>query len=68
MAATNSTETPMNVVQRKNSSISGVVENPAAAAEKPYSKMLQTSTERRPSLSVSQPPSSPKTPPQTAGA
>jgi hypothetical protein len=32
-AATNSTHTPMNVVQRKNSSHSGVVLKPAAKAE-----------------------------------
>ena len=68
IAATNSTDTPIIVVQRKKSSISGLVENPAAKAEKPYSRMLQTSTRRRPSLSVSQPPSSPNIPPKTAGA
>ena len=50
--ATNSTHTPTKVVVRKNSSIHGPVEKPAAKAEKAYSMMLQVSTRRRPKRSV----------------
>ena len=51
-AATNSTHTPMNTRQRKNSSIHRFVEKPAANAEKAYSRMLHVSTRRRPRRSV----------------
>ena len=51
-AATNSTQTPTNVQQRQNSSQYTDVEKPAASAEKPYSRMLHTSTRRRPKRSV----------------
>ena len=65
-AATNSTQTPMKVVQRRTSSIIAEVLKPDRSAETAKRRMLQVSTARRPKRSVSQPPSRPKTPPHTA--
>ena len=65
-AATNSTHTPMNVVQRNTISIHSSVLNAAATGETEYSRMLATMTVLRPSRSISQPPSRPNTPPHRA--
>jgi len=51
-AATYSTLTPIIVVQRKTTSSGTEAAQLAAHAEKAYSKMLQTSTRRRPRRSV----------------
>ena len=66
-AATNSTQTPIKVVERRTRSINGDVLNPAAKAERAYKRMLQTRTRRRPRRSVRYPPIKPKNPPASAG-
>ena len=67
MAATNSTDTPTIVEQRKSKSCVADVEKPAAQADTLYRRMLQTRMRLRPKRSVKYPPRNPKTPPKAMG-
>ena len=66
IAATNSTQTPMKVVQRKNTNDARLVLKAAAHGESAYTRMLAAMIVLRPNRSISQPPSSPNTPPHKA--